>query len=37
MDEAEFHRHVGTENILPNVDAALRRAKEIHGELRPMR
>jgi sulfate permease, SulP family len=29
MDRAEFHRHVGEENILPNVDAALRRAREI--------
>ena len=37
MDGAEFHRHVGKENILLNVDAALRRAKEIHGESRPMR
>ncbi len=31
MDRAEFHRHVGAENILPNVDAALRRAREIHA------
>ena len=30
MQRAEFHRHVGTENILPNVTAALRRASEIH-------
>jgi len=30
MDRAEFHRHVGTENILPSVDAALLRAREIH-------
>jgi SulP family sulfate permease len=29
MDEAEFHRHVGKENILPNVEAALRRAQEV--------
>jgi sulfate permease, SulP family len=29
MDEAEFHRHLGAENILPNVEAALRRAGEI--------
>ena len=29
MDEAEFHRHVGAENILPHVEAALRRAGEI--------
>ena len=30
MSQADFHRHVGAENILPNVEAALRRA----GELR---
>ena len=30
MQEAEFHRHVGEDNILPSVDAALRRAKELH-------
>ena len=30
MDRAEFHRHVGKENILPNVDAALRRARAVH-------
>ena len=29
MDEAEFHRHVGTQNIVPNVEAALTRAGEI--------
>jgi SulP family sulfate permease len=29
MNEAEFHRHVGAENILPHVDAALKRAAEI--------
>jgi SulP family sulfate permease len=29
MDEAEFHRHVGAENILPNVEAALGRARAI--------
>jgi SulP family sulfate permease len=29
MDEAEFHRHVGEENILPNVETALSRAKEV--------
>ena len=34
MDRAEFHRHVGGENILPNVDAALRPAKQIH-DARP--
>jgi SulP family sulfate permease len=37
MDRAEFHRHVGKENILPDVDAALRRAKELHTESRPRR
>jgi SulP family sulfate permease len=29
MSQAEFHRHVGAENILPNVEAALRRAAEL--------
>jgi SulP family sulfate permease len=29
MDRADFHRHVGSENILPNVESALRRAAEI--------
>jgi sulfate permease, SulP family len=29
MDGAEFHRHVGAENILPHVEAALTRAGEI--------
>ena len=29
MEEAEFHRHVGDENILPNVETALKRAEEI--------
>jgi SulP family sulfate permease len=29
MEAAEFHRHVGAENILPNVDAALRRASDV--------
>jgi SulP family sulfate permease len=29
MDEAEFHRHVGEENVLPHVEAALTRAGEI--------
>ncbi len=29
MSQAEFHRHVGAENILPNVEAALRRAEEL--------
>ena len=30
MQRAEFHRHVGAENVLPNVDAALRRAEQLH-------
>jgi sulfate permease, SulP family len=34
MDAAEFHRHVGEENILPNVEAALGRAKEVWSSLR---
>jgi SulP family sulfate permease len=29
MERAEFHRHVGVDNILPSVDAALRRAEEV--------
>ena len=29
MSRSEFHRHVGAENILPNVEAALKRADEI--------
>ena len=29
MQRAEFHRHVGAENILPSVDAALRRARQV--------
>ena len=29
MSQAEFHRHVGAENILPNVETALRRADEL--------
>ncbi len=31
MSGAEFHRHVGAENILPHVEAALKRASEIWG------
>jgi SulP family sulfate permease len=34
MNRAEFHRHVGVENILPSVDAALTRARQLH-ESRP--
>jgi len=30
MDRAEFHRHVGAQNVLPHVDAALARARAIH-------
>jgi SulP family sulfate permease len=29
MAQAEFHRHVGAQNILPNVEAALRRATDL--------
>lgn len=29
MEQADFHRHVGEENILPNVEAALQRAEQI--------
>ena len=29
MENAEFHRHIGAQNILTSVDAALRRAEEI--------
>ena len=35
MDEAEFHRHVGAENIVANVEAALRRADEIWAARTP--
>jgi SulP family sulfate permease len=34
MREAGFERHVGAENICENIDEALRRAEEIHGETR---
>src|SRR5688572_4801702 len=34
MRDAEFHRHVGADNILPNVDAALRRAAELRNATR---
>jgi SulP family sulfate permease len=36
MNEAEFHRHVGEENILPHVEAALRRAAEIWAGTGPL-
>jgi SulP family sulfate permease len=29
MEQSEFHRHVGAENILPNVEAALARARHL--------
>jgi sulfate permease, SulP family len=32
MARAEFHRHIGAANILPNIDAALVRAGELHRE-----
>ena len=32
MSQAEFHRHVGAKNILPNVGAALRRAEALWRE-----
>ena len=32
MAQAEFHRHVGEENILPNVESALRRAGVIESQ-----
>ena len=35
MNEAEFHRHVGAENILPHVDGALKRAGEIWADTGP--
>ncbi len=31
LQRAEFHRHIGEQNILPSVDAALRRAAELHA------
>jgi SulP family sulfate permease len=30
MEQAEFVRHLGTENILPHVEAALNRAREVN-------
>jgi len=32
MEKAEFHRHVGEENIVPTLEAAIRRAKEVLAE-----
>lgn len=33
MAQAEFHRHVGAANILPNIDTALARAAELHRAI----
>jgi sulfate permease, SulP family len=33
LKQAEFVRHIGKENILPHVEAALNRAKELEGML----
>ncbi len=35
MNQAEFHRHVGAENILPHVEGALKRAAEIWATRGP--
>jgi SulP family sulfate permease len=35
MNQAEFHHHVGAENILPHVDGALKRAAEIWATRGP--
>ena len=32
MRQAEFHEHVGAENICPNIEAALKRATMLHRE-----
>ena len=34
MHQAEFHQHVGAENVCPNIKAALERATLIHDSLR---
>jgi SulP family sulfate permease len=31
MSQAEFHRHLGADNIVPNVGAALRRAEQVRA------
>jgi hypothetical protein len=37
MERAEFHAHLGTENLLPSVKAALERAREIlEGKKAPV-
>ena len=33
MEDAEFHRHIGAQNILTSVDAALRRADEVWRDI----
>jgi SulP family sulfate permease len=35
MHDAEFEQHVGTKNICPNINEALKRAAEVHRELNP--
>jgi SulP family sulfate permease len=35
MNQAEFHRHVGAENILPHVQGALKRAADIRATVGP--
>jgi len=35
MTQAEFHEHVGADNICPNIQAALARAAEIHRHQPP--
>jgi hypothetical protein len=31
MERAEFHEHIGSENLLPSVEAALARARLLAG------
>jgi SulP family sulfate permease len=31
MRQAEFHEHVGTDNVCPNIGAALQRAAAVHA------
>jgi hypothetical protein len=33
MHRAEFERHVGADNICPNIQAALKRAEQVFEEL----
>ncbi len=33
LEQADFVRHIGSDNILPHVQAALHRAREIHSEF----